>query len=90
MIPQIEQGQKLKDGDYTETLTKIQFDELISIENDSCVLEYEEVGLVAFVPEHCHDVILTTADYPEANLKTEYSFKSFKQLCENTFSDGNV
>lgn len=81
----IQPGQKLNDGDYCNDLTKHQFDELLNIEGDVCLLIYEDVGLTAFRPDNDCNIILVTSDYPLANNKTEYNFADFKQLCENTF-----
>lgn len=70
----------LQEGDYTENLSRENFEYLIALENDSCQLEWEEgLGLGLYRR------ILVTDDYPQLELKTKLTPEEFLRRAENTF-----
>lgn len=85
MESKIQPGQKLSEGDYCYPMTKDQFNELIAIENDKIRLEFDEGDGITF-ELYLEDPFLGFFDAKRS--KVEYSFPDFKQLCINTFKDG--
>lgn len=70
----------LQEGDYTEDLSRENFEYIIALEGDSCVLEWEEgLGLGLY------GRVLVTDDYPQLELKTKLAPEEFLRRAENTF-----
>jgi hypothetical protein len=87
MKTEIEQGQKLKDGDYFEGGTVEQYNDLLYIENDTTTARIT-ASLIESITAYLDDGNKEYLNHgcAESN-KTEYSFEAFRQLCENTFGD---
>lgn len=76
----IEQGQKLKEGDYCLNLNIDQVEEILKIEGDN----YKWISVPdIFVYDGKALMINTCLD----EAKTKYTFHDFRQLCINTFGD---
>lgn len=83
MITEIEEGQKLKDGDYFKGGTIQQYQELLNIENDSYMITASVMTSCLADSYIDGEIFLNHGNY--SNNKNQYSFEAFKQLCENTF-----
>jgi len=94
MTTQITPGQKLKDGDWFHPKD---INELKQIQEASNVGAnwYKDEYLQEIISEHRKPVYLDrfgmiiSCDDNGMFTKQEYSFEAFKELCENTFGDGN-
>lgn len=77
----IEQPDTLQEGDYTEDLSRENFEYIIDLGGDSCDLEWMEgIGLAVY------KYVLVTDDYPmEHEKKTKLSTEEFLRRAENTF-----
>ncbi len=86
-------GQKLQDGDFFKGGTNEQYKELLVIENFPGTNYHRHCftdGGITCVKGWIFDLELVALKDGRTNLKTEYSFPDFKQLCENTFGNGNT
>lgn len=79
MVTEIEEGQKLVDGDCIYNLTRQQLEEIIEITGES-TNDYDLDGLVF----NGGELFPTYMEYC-AELE-EYEFEDFKQLCINTYT----
>jgi len=89
MITQIEEGQKLKDGDYFFGTTE-EYNELLKIENHEIKLSADEAmkGLVCDTDSEGTKILMLLYDSGiciSHDPIEEYSFEAYKQLCINTF-----
>lgn len=100
----IQPGQKLKEGDYTVGVNESDWNSLFdSLKNTKGQLPYPKVNnqtyagirtpvLIVGITYNVKDSGVGVLKYSGSNTSkniTCYNFADFKQLCENTFGDGN-